>query len=150
MNPLQLYQYLIQNGYPPQQAWSIAQQSMGGGPGASGPFAGATPNPSHANPGAGWGYPAAGAQPGQASQGRPGGDGLYGIADMIATALAGYQGSQMMQQPWDQQRQAAQIGMDPGMLNQRIQAMTQPMSNQLVKSVTRATTPGIAEAGLAT
>jgi len=126
MNPLWVYQYLISQGMPQQQAWRLSQQM-------SGSFGSGTP---------------AGASVG----GAPGasGGGMDNILSQLAMLFQGIQGINAVKQPYQQEQQAANIGMNPGLLSARINALTKPLSSQLVKSVTRATTPGIAEAGLAT
>ena len=125
MNPMWIYQMLVNMGVPPQQAWQQAQQmaSQGGlgTPGGLSPTGGA-----------------------------PGGSG--GIMDFLYPLMMAYQGQKgisAVQKPFNQEQEAANIGMNPTLLMQRIKAMTQPLSQQLIKSVTRATTPEIAEAGLA-
>jgi hypothetical protein len=121
MNPMYVYQYLLSQGVPSAQAMQMAM-SMSGSLGTPG----SSPT----------GAPATGG----------GMDDIYGLL----MALAGRQGINAVQQPYQQQQQAANIGMNPALLTRRINALTQPMSQQLIKSVTRATNPGIAEAGLAT
>jgi hypothetical protein len=137
MNPMWIYQMLLQRGVPSQQALQMAfqmsQSGMGmGGAGAGSPF-GAPGGGSGGTPGA----------PG-------GGGGMQDILSQLAMLFEGVQGINAVKKPWDLQMDAAKTGMNPALMNQRIQAMTRPLSQQLVKSVTRATTPGIAEAGLAT
>ena len=155
MNPYWLYTQLIRLGYPPQQVQMAMQQYMqtqqGGASGMGGLFgSGMT----------GLGTPAGAPLTGPysfGSGGSPnpsgaGGDagGMGDILSQLAMLFAGKQGINTLQQPWNLQMDAAKTGMNPALLNQRIQAMTKPLSHQLVQSVTRATTPGIAEAGLAT
>jgi hypothetical protein len=52
--------------------------------------------------------------------------------------------------PYDLQMKAARLGMNPAALSSLINRTTRQLSPQLIHSVTRATTPGIAERGLAT
>ena len=122
MNPMYVYQYLISQGMQPQQAWQMAMSTSGslGTQGGLPPGGGASASP------------------------------MTGGLDELLTALAGQKGVNMYQQPWNLQMQAANTGMNPTLLNERIQSLTRPMNQSLIKSVTRATNPGIAEAGLAT
>src|ERR1700677_937075 len=129
MNPLWVYQMLLQQGVPQAQAMQMAF-TMSGSLG--------TGSPSGASVG-----------------GAPGasGGGSGGVGDALMQLLMGYEGTQAInteKQPWNLQMDAAKTGMNPALLSQRIAALTKPLSTGLVKSVTRATTPGIAEAGLAT
>jgi hypothetical protein len=51
---------------------------------------------------------------------------------------------------FDMQMQAARLGMNPAALTSLINQNTRPLNQNLINSVTRATTPSIAKSGLAT
>jgi hypothetical protein len=86
-------------------------------------------------------------QPQQSSSGYGGGaDSLY----QLMTMMGGLQEQDILKQAWDRQSQAANIAMNPGMMNARIGQFLQPMSKQLISGVTRATMPNVNMAGMGT
>lgn len=80
----------------------------------------------------------------------PAGGGPQDLQSQLASILGTQAGISSLSGPANLEKEAATTSMDPNQLNQRINQFTKPLSQNLIHSVTRATTPAIAERGLAT